>query len=127
MIAVWLTTQRTTISGQDHQYIGAFPVIPSKICGYRQGEPSPYLVSRVLLEELNFRGLVTLAANDQGTSTPVHWSYPPCHPVAIPLAGTVGSPDSLPEGQPFTGPYGGKTKAASSGVQGLLLDGSHLR
>src|SRR3954471_11756843 len=43
------------ISGQDHQYIGAFPVVPSKLCGYRQGEPSPYLVSRVLLEELDFR------------------------------------------------------------------------
>src|SRR3954469_3409483 len=43
-------------SSQDHQYIGACPVVPSKLCGYRQGEPSPYLVSRVLLEELDFRG-----------------------------------------------------------------------
>src|SRR3954466_3284837 len=84
-------------------------------------------LSRVLLEELDFRGLVTLAANEQGPSTPVHWSYPPCRPVAIPLAGIAGSPDFLPEGQPFTGPYGGKTKSSSSGVQGLLLDSSHLR
>src|SRR4051812_2275118 len=43
-------------SGQDNQYIGACPVVPSKLCGYRQGEPSPYLVSHVLLEELDFRG-----------------------------------------------------------------------
>ena len=48
------------------------------------------------LEELDFRGLVTLTDNEQGPSTHVHWSYPPCRPVAIPVAGTVGSPDSLP-------------------------------
>jgi len=72
------------------------PCRPVKARGYQQGEPSPYLVSRVLLEELDFRGLVTLADNDQGPSTPVHRSYPPCRPVAIPLAGTVGSPDYLP-------------------------------
>src|SRR3954465_5521832 len=88
-------------SSQDHQYIGACPVVPPSHCGYQQGEPSPYLASRVLLGELDFRGLVTLAANDQGPSTPVNWSYPPCSPVAIPLAGTVGSPDFLPEGQPL--------------------------
>src|SRR3954466_3895139 len=53
-----------------------------------------------------FRGLVTLAANDQGPSTPVHWSYPPCRPVAIPLAGTVGSPDFLPLRTPVgSSPY----------------------
>src|SRR3954471_19452453 len=32
------------------------PCRPVKARGYRQGEPSPYLVSRVLLEELDFRG-----------------------------------------------------------------------
>src|SRR3954465_1989227 len=83
-------------SSQGHQYIGACPVVPPSHCGYQQGEPSPYLVLRVLREELDFRGLVTLAANDQGPSTPVHWSCPPCRPVAISLAGTVGSPDFLP-------------------------------
>ena len=45
--------------------VAACPVVPSKLCGYRQGEPSPYLISRVLLEEPDFRGLVTLADNDQ--------------------------------------------------------------
>ena len=39
--------------------------------GYRQGDPSPYLISRVLLEELDFRGLVTLADNDQGPGPPL--------------------------------------------------------
>ena len=72
------------------------PCRPTNYCGYQQGEPSPYLISRVLLEELDFRGLVSLAANDQDPSTPVHRSYPLSHPVTIPFAGTVGSPDFLP-------------------------------
>ena len=42
------------------------PCRPVTARGYRQGDPSPYLISRVLLEELDFRGLVTLADNDQG-------------------------------------------------------------
>ena len=41
------------------------PCRPVKARGYQQGEPSPYLVSHVLLEELDFHGLVTLAANEQ--------------------------------------------------------------
>src|SRR4051812_34754744 len=28
--------------------MAACPVVPPTLCGYRQGEPSPYLVSRVL-------------------------------------------------------------------------------
>src|SRR4051812_6594122 len=31
------------------------PCRPTNSCGYRQGETSPYLVSRVLFEELDFR------------------------------------------------------------------------
>src|SRR3954471_598021 len=113
-------------SSQDHQYISACLVVPSNLCGYRQGEPSPYLVSRVLLEELDFRGLVTLADNDQGPSTPVHWSYPPCRSVAIPLAGTVGSPDFLPLGTTVFRTLGWLYRVSNSGVRGLLLDSSQL-
>ena len=51
--------------------VAACLVVPSKVRGYRQGEPSPYLISRVLLEKLDFRSLVTLAEYDQGPSTPV--------------------------------------------------------
>ena len=51
----------------------------------------------MLLEELDFRGLVTLTDNDQGPGTPHTGSTRlPCRPVTIPLAGTVGSPDYLP-------------------------------
>src|SRR3954467_6656460 len=36
-------------------------------CGYNQGEPSPYLISRVLLEELDFRttGYLTATSKNQ--------------------------------------------------------------
>src|SRR4051794_32532034 len=62
----WSTTAVRTTSN-----VGACPVVPPSHCGYRQGEPSPYLVSRVLLVELDFRGLVTPARYEQGPSTPV--------------------------------------------------------
>src|ERR1041385_7918779 len=62
----------------DHQYIGACPVVPSKFCGYQQGELTPYHISRVLLEELDFHGLVNLVEYEQGPMTLVRWSYPPC-------------------------------------------------
>ena len=51
-------------------------------------------LSRDAHEELDFVISVTLADNEQSPSTPVRRSYPPCRPVAIPLAGTGGSPDS---------------------------------
>ena len=115
-----LTDSRTTTAVRATSNVGACPVVPPSLCGYRQGEPSPYLVSCVLLEELDFRSLVTLAANDQGPSTPVHRSYPPCRPVAIPLAGTVGSPVSLPCGHRGSGPY----PQVKTG--GITLIGPHL-
>src|SRR3954463_8090924 len=62
----WSTTAVRTTSN-----VGACPVVPRSHCGYRQGEPSPYLVSRVLLVELDFRGLITPARYEQGPSTPV--------------------------------------------------------
>ena len=66
-----LTDSRTTTAVRTTSNVGACPVVPPSLCVYRQGEPSPYLVSRVLLVELDFRGLVTLARYEQGPSTPV--------------------------------------------------------
>src|ERR1041385_2136541 len=66
-----LTDPRSTTAVRTTSNVGACPVVPPSHCGYQQGEPSPYLVSRVLLVELDFRGLVTLARYEQGPSTPV--------------------------------------------------------
>src|SRR3954467_2481350 len=43
------------------------PCRPTNSCGYQQGEPSPYLVSRVLLVELDFHttGHITATSKDQ--------------------------------------------------------------
>ena len=76
---------------------GRLPCRPTKSCGYRQGEPSPYLVSRVLLVELDFRSLVTLAEYEQGPSTPVtsvvpSLSFPTIYLSRAPL----GRPTFLP-------------------------------
>ena len=51
-----LTDPRSTTGVRTTSNVGACPVVPPSHCGYRQGEPSPYLVSRVLLVELDFRG-----------------------------------------------------------------------
>src|SRR4051812_19787970 len=73
---------------------GRLPYRLTTLCGYQQGEPSPYLISRVLLEELNFRTTWYLTANKQGLGP--RW-YPPVLPSRHnPCAGTIGSPDSLP-------------------------------
>src|SRR3954464_11335039 len=49
-----LNESQTTTTVRTTSNVGAFPVIPPSSFGYQQGEPSPYLVSRVLLIELNF-------------------------------------------------------------------------
>jgi len=46
-----LTDPRTTTAVRTLSIIGACPVVPPSLCGYRKGEPSPYLVSRVPLVE----------------------------------------------------------------------------
>src|ERR1041385_7268445 len=74
------------------------PCRPTKSLQLPEGEPTPYLISRVLFVELDFRGLVTLARYEQGPSTPVTSVVHSLSraPDNIPLAGTVGSPDFLP-------------------------------
>src|SRR3954465_10891801 len=66
-----LTDPRSTTAVKTTSNVGAYPVVPPSHCGYQQGEPSPYLVSRVPLVEFDFCGLVTLARYEQGPSTPV--------------------------------------------------------
>src|SRR3954471_5299868 len=44
----YLSESRTTTAVRSTSNIGACPVVPPTLCGYRQGEPSPYLVSRLL-------------------------------------------------------------------------------
>src|SRR3954468_7044958 len=123
-----LTDPRSTTAVRTTSNVGACPVVPPSHCGYRQGEPSPYLVSRVLLAELDFRGLVTLARYAQGPSTPVTSVVPSLSFPTIYLSwAPLGRPTSYLKDNRYSGPYGGKTKSASSGVQGLLLDSSHLR
>src|SRR3954465_15004781 len=88
----WSTTAVRTTSN-----VGACPVVPPSHCGYRQGEPSPYLVSRVLLVELEFRGFGNSREIRAGAkhASNVGRTFPVV-PDDIPLASTVGSPDSLP-------------------------------
>src|SRR4051812_9340854 len=76
---------------------GRLPCRPTNSGGYQQGEPSPYLVSRLLFDELDFRTTEYLSAIEQVPGLPytggIHLS---CRPDTIHRAGTVGSPDSLP-------------------------------
>ena len=76
---------------------GRLPCRPTNSCGYQQGQPYPYLISRLLFEELDFRTTGYLSASVQVSGPPytggIHMS---CRSDTIPCAGTVGSPDSLP-------------------------------
>src|SRR3954465_477157 len=76
---------------------GRLPCRPTNSCGYQQGEPSPYLVSRLLFGELDFptTGYLTAIKQvpDPTYTGGIHLS---CRSNTIPCAGTVGSPDSLP-------------------------------
>src|SRR3954463_14429917 len=76
---------------------GHLPCRPTNSCGYQQGEPSPYLISRVLFEELYFRttGYITAIEQVPGPSYTggIHLSY---RSDTISCAGTVGLHDFLP-------------------------------
>src|SRR3954464_539401 len=74
--------------------LGACPVVPPTLCGYRQGEPSPYPVSR-LLRSARLSYYMASHGHEQGPDP--RW-YPSVLPFRYnPCAGTVGSPDSLPQ------------------------------
>src|SRR3954469_23187622 len=74
-----------------------FPVVPPTLCGYRQGEPSPYLVSHVL-RRARLSYYRASHGHEQGPDprwypSVLTFRYNPC-------AATVGSPDSLPSRTP---------------------------
>src|SRR4051812_23027940 len=77
--------------------MAACPVIPPTLCGYQQGEPSPYLVSRLLRRARLSYNRISFS-HEQFPGLPhtggIHLMT--CRSAKIPCAGTVGSPDSLP-------------------------------
>src|SRR3954463_14360919 len=79
------------------------PCHPTNSCGYKQGETSPYLVSRVLRRARLSYYRVSLG-HEQGPDP--RW-YPSVLPFRYnPCAGTDGSLDSLPSRTPVdSGPY----------------------
>src|SRR3954464_15720881 len=96
--------------------LGACPVVPPTLCGYRQGEPSPYLVSRL------FRGArlsYYRASPDHEKGPEPRW-YPSIPSFRYnPYAGTAGSPDSLPSRTPVDS---GSYQQVQPG--GVTLDGT---
>src|SRR4051812_41445905 len=93
------------------------PCRPTKSCGYQQGEPSPYLISHVLLEYLDFCTAGYLTANEQGPGP--RWYPPVLSSRYNPCAGTVGSPDSLPSRTPVDSSAYHQVKPG-----GITLDGT---
>src|SRR3954471_15316300 len=92
-----MTAARTT------SIVGACPVVPPTLCGYRQGETSPYLVSR-LLRKARLSYYRASHGHEQGPD-------PRWYPSVLPFrynscVGTMGSPDSLPSRRLVdSGPY----------------------
>src|ERR1041384_4801766 len=68
-----LNESRTTTAARTTSNVGAYLVIPPSSCGYQQGEPTPYLFSRMLLVELDFRttGYPSATNKYQARRTPV--------------------------------------------------------
>src|SRR3954470_9343242 len=96
--------------------MAACPVVPPTLCGYRQGEPSPYLVSRVLRRARLSYYRASLG-HEQGPDP--RW-YPSVLPFRYnPCAGTDGSPDSLPSRTPVDS---GSYQQVQPG--GVTLDGA---
>src|SRR3954451_12290140 len=60
-----LNESRTMTAVRTTSNVGACPIVPPSSCGYQQGEPSPYLVSRLLFEEIDFRTTEYLSATNK--------------------------------------------------------------
>src|SRR3954463_11225049 len=85
-------------------------------------------LSRDAHEELDFRDF----SNSRGQCSESKYTSNvgrtlPVVPSQYLLRVPLGHPTLTFKDNRSSGPYGGKTKSASSGVQGLLLDSSHLR
>src|SRR3954464_1610255 len=72
---------------------GHLPYRPTNSCGYQQGELSPYLVSRLLFEELDFRttGYLSSTNKYQAHRTPVGYICPVV-PIQYPAWAPLGHP-----------------------------------
>src|SRR3954465_14890112 len=96
----YLSESRTTTAARSTHITragGRLPCRPTNSCGYRQGEPSPYLVSR-FLRRAQLSYYRASHGHEQGPDprwypSVLSFRYNPC-------AGTVGSPDSLLQGHP---------------------------
>src|SRR3954465_11375568 len=95
----YLSESRTTTAARSTPITragGRLPCRPTNSCGYRQGEPSPYLVSCLLRRDRLLYNRVSLG--HEQVSGPPHTGG--IHLIRcsakIPYACTVGSPDSLP-------------------------------
>src|SRR3954469_9578165 len=111
-----LTDSRSTTAARTTSNVGACPVVPSSHCGYQQGEPSPYLVSR-LLRRARLSYYKASHGHEQGPDPRwypfvLSFQYNPC-------AGTIGSPDSLPSSTPVDS---GSYQQVQPG--GVTLDGT---
>src|SRR3954470_21698165 len=92
------------------------PCRPTNSCGYRQGEPSPDFVSR-LLRRARLSYYRASHGHEQGSDP--RW-YPSVLPFRYnPCACTVGSPDSLPSRTPVDS---GSYQQVQPG--GVTLDGA---
>ena len=73
-----LNESRTTTAARTTKNFGACPIVPPSSCSYQQGELTPYLVSHMLLVELDFRTTGYLSATNkyQARRTPVESTCP---------------------------------------------------
>src|SRR3954469_3598406 len=91
-----LNESRTTTAARTTSNVGACPVVPPSSCGYQQGEPTPYLVSRLLCRaRLSYN---RISFGHEQVLGPPHTGgiHLTCRSAKIPCAGTIGSLDFLP-------------------------------
>src|SRR3954464_7716150 len=71
----YLSESRSTTAARSTSNIGACPVVPPTLCGYRQGEPYPYLVSRLLRRaRLSYNRVSFGHEQNQARRTPVEYA-----------------------------------------------------
>ena len=98
----YLSESRTTTAATSTPKTSAsvrLPCRPTNSCGYQQGESSPYLVSRVLLVELDFRttGYLSATTKYQALRTMVE-STCPVVPLRYPARAPLGHPTPYLQG-----------------------------
>ena len=107
---------------------GWLPCRPTNSCGYQQGEPSPYLVSRLLRRaQLSYNRISFGHEQVPGPPHTVGIHLTRCS-AKILCAGTVGSPDFIPlRTSVARDPKAELRSRHQVEPRGFLLDISHLR